>query len=617
MSAFAVIYERSNSPVEPMALDGAMGRLEHRGPDGRDDFLDKRICMGHWHFWTTPEEEGEQQPVQLAGLPFRMVFDGRLDNRTELLNKLDVSLPRGKNMSDAALVLEAYAHWGKDCFERLVGEFALVILDEQKDELVCARDALGDRTLFYAERGTSIVIASEPWAVAGGSNQDIELNENAAAHFFAIKIPEDGQTIFREIYELLPAHIMICNWAGIKKERYWQPEPSRQIRGLSDEEFGEVFLELLDISVRSRMRSLYPIGVQMSGGLDSTSIACLAARAKSPDPLSTVSFVFDELSDCDERNYIQAVQEQYGINSIQILCDDAWPYKDWEKTPEVNRNHPGGSVYYSVRDRVYRKAQDEGLRILLTGSGGDNLYSAGREWLADFLLERKFREAASGLLRQINEIGFLEALSTGHQYLALRRWLDVKIPALNGFVSQRQSPPWLSSTSVEYLAKTRHTRSPFFERHAVLLGLWPAFGSSREAFYAGRYGLELRHPYRDRRLVEFVLSLPAYQLYYGGYYKQILRTSMRGLLPEVIRNRPRPTYLNSLYGRGLERESKFLHTALQNPNAGWRKFIKNKWISKNRDAFIPNARNKNNTEVLIPWLCISYDAWYQTVFVSE
>ena len=171
VSAFAVICEFSDSNAlgHPRAFDRVMERLSHRGPDGSNVSSAHSIKMGYWHFWTTPEEIGEYQPLKLNDLPFRIVFDGRIDNREELFTMLSISSTEGKTLSDAALTLRAYAHWGEDCFKNFVGEFALVIFNEQLNEIVAVRDHLGDRTLFYAFFGTQLVIASEPWAVAGAS----------------------------------------------------------------------------------------------------------------------------------------------------------------------------------------------------------------------------------------------------------------------------------------------------------------------------------------------------------------------------------------------------------------------------------------------------------------
>ena len=236
------------------------------------------VALGHCHFWITPEEVGERQPVGLTGSPFKIVFDGRLDNRAELICRLSILPAEGHLLSDASLILNAYDRWSEHCFEYMIGEFALVIFDEQSKSLVCARDSLGDRTLFYSANGSRIVIASEAQAVADAVGLANSLNENAVAHYFASKVPQDGQTLLNGVYELLPATVMLVDASGQRSQRYWQPDLSRKIRDRSDNEYAEEFRVLLDDSVRCRLRSTAPVGVLMSGGLNSTSVACLAAH---------------------------------------------------------------------------------------------------------------------------------------------------------------------------------------------------------------------------------------------------------------------------------------------------------------------------------------------------
>ncbi len=317
MSGFAVVYERSNAPVEEGVLEKMMNRLVHRGPDGSDVYQAGNIALGHWHFWTTPEEVGEKQPLELPGLPFKLVLDGRLDNRLELMAELGNLSFQGSGLSDAALILHSYERWGEHCFEHFIGPFALAMLDERRNELLCARDALGDRTLFYKLTTNRLLVASEPWALAGAEGRKLVQDDVGVAHYFALEAPEEGQTFFKGIRELLPAQVLAVNLSAERCWQYWQADASANIRYRSDLEYAEHFRSLLEQSVRCCLRSTTPVSVLMSGGLDSTSVACLAARILAPDSLTTFSFVFDELSECDERPYINAVQARWGIRLIQ------------------------------------------------------------------------------------------------------------------------------------------------------------------------------------------------------------------------------------------------------------------------------------------------------------
>ena len=353
MSAFAVLYDYSGSPLEPGLLERVMGRLSHRGPDGQDAFVSGPLAMGHWHFWTTPEEVGERQPLQVDDLPFRLVFDGRLDNREDLFAALSISVEEGRLLSDAALVLRAYAAWGERCVERFIGEFALVLFDEYQHSLFCARDHLGDRTLFYTQHGNRMAIASEPWAVVGAQSAPVELDERAVAHYFALRATPDGQTLFKDVIELLPANVILINEHGLRLQRYWQPDFDRKIRYKTDEEYADHFRDLLEESVRCRMRSTTPVAVLMSGGLDSTSVASLAARMLAPQQLTTISYVFDKFPECDERPYIEAVKQKWNIRSLQVFVDNCCPYQDLR----IDVNDVGGTPYQLHENLGYQQAK--------------------------------------------------------------------------------------------------------------------------------------------------------------------------------------------------------------------------------------------------------------------
>ena len=613
MSAFAVIYEPSNKPTNPAMLERMMMRLSHRGPDGSNSLSTSHTAMGHWHFWATPEDIGEKQPLQLSGTRFKIVFDGRLDNRVDLLASLDCDQEKGNQLSDAALALYAYARWGENCVEHFTGVFAFVILDEEKKQLFCARDPLGDRTLFYAFQGTRVIIASEPWAVAGAHDIEPKFNDSAIAHYFALKATEDGQSLFDGIFELLPAHLMLINASGKKKRPYWKPDFTTKIRYKKDEEYAEHFLSLLRESIQSRIRSSAPIGILMSGGLDSTSVACLAAAMVAPQKLTTLSYVFDELSDCDERIYINAVREQYKTQSIQILCDDTAPYTNWKTWPH-NPNFPEGNPYRLMKERTYKRAQTEGIRVLLTGGFGDTFYKANNDWLIDSIIDKKFLEAGQELKYHIQRDGVSKALTAGYMRQLVKRTLFASF-GKNIFPLRKTSPWWLTDFSNRHLSDVKKNNYYPAERHHLFVDLRASFGTAAEIFNASRHNLELRHPYRDIRLISFIMQIPAYQLYRRGIYKHILRIAMKDILPEIIRTRPHPTVLTSLFLRGHEQEKTLFKGYLETQVAGFKKFVETEQILSRFDEF--DKSQNISTKTLIPFFSVSYEAWYRSRLVAS
>ncbi|MEW5939863.1 MAG: asparagine synthase-related protein [Chloroflexota bacterium] len=610
MSAFAVVYDRNNAPAHAGVLLRVMERLRHRGPDGSDTLITGQAALGHWHFWTTPEEAGERQPLQAEGAPFTIVLDGRLDNRSDLVSELGLDRAQGASLSDAALILRAYQRWGEGCFEHLIGEFALAIYDQARGRLVCARDALGDRVLYYSVRGERVVVASEPWAVAGADDSRVELDERAVAHHFALQTTADGQTLFKNVFEILPAQVRVFGETGQRAWKYWRSDPTRRLRGLSDREYAGEFLRLLDQSVRARMRSTTPVAVLMSGGLDSTSVASLAARMIAPEALMTVSYVFDELPECDERDYIQSMVERWGIRSIQIPCDDAWPYKDWRSWP-FNPNQPEVNPYRWLKERAYRRTHEEGARVLLTGGFGDELYDRGEDWLDELVAEGRLRESARELGVYLRYAGLRWTLDAGF----VQRFVKRRLKALTRGKLHRKPdmPDWLTSTSHRHVTQAL---AASYEHYGNLLGVsWSANGYSRETYFASLHAVDIRHPFHDRRLVEFVLGLPAYQLYYRGMNKIILRNAMRGLLPEKIRVRSQPTFMMPFFFRGVERENAFLQTRFHDPANAWNKYVKTDWVLERWNTPVPAS--KDGPRAIVPWLSFSYDSWYKASTFSN
>ena len=605
MSAFVVFFESASHPVNTESFQPVMERLAHRGPDGRDVLMKERVALGRWHFWITPEEAGERQPLGINGLPYTIVSDCRLDNRTELRLKLGMDPAEGARLSDAALILHAYARWGEACIEHFIGEFAFVIWDETRNALFCARDALGERTLFYSVQETCTVIASEPWAAAGAWGARLDLNDAAVSHFFALRNTQDGQTLFKNVYELLPAHGMWINSGGRRAWRYWRPDPSNRIRNRADREYADQFRALLEEAVRARLRSTTPVGILLSGGLDSGSLACLAARMTAPTPLTSISYVFDELTICDERMFIRSITDRWGLRSIHIPCDDAAPFRDMDRWPH-DPNHPEGNMYRLLKERAYRRASQEGMRVLMPGTFGDDLYCDAEDWLFDLVADGRWRQAAREWKRHVDYYGWRGALNADFTRRIIRR-LANRLPGGKRLRRASPAPPWLRSEAAVHLQSEAGWVAPEFDNKSRILGIPASISSTDEIGAANRNGIELRHPYRDRRLIEFALSIPAYQLYHLGFYKYILRRAMQDILPRPVLSRSQSTFLTPLFLQGWDAERESLRGFFKNPHAAWRNYVREDWLANYLGTeMIPGD---SGPSAVVVWLCISFEHW--------
>lgn len=248
--------------------------LAHRGTDGMGLWCEGPVGLGHRMRWTTPESLHETLPFSRPSEKRAITADARLDNRDELSASLNVS---DRAVSDSTLILLAYDRWGDACPERLLGDFAFVIWDGRREALLCARDPMGVKPLYYHHQPNRLfAFASEIKALLCLAEIPRRLNEQRVADYLVPILEDMEATFFRDIVRLPPGHRLLLDSRGLALQRYWSLDPAREVRLDSDEAYAEAFRTLFTDAVRARLRSAYPVGSLLSGGLDSSSITCAA-----------------------------------------------------------------------------------------------------------------------------------------------------------------------------------------------------------------------------------------------------------------------------------------------------------------------------------------------------
>jgi asparagine synthase (glutamine-hydrolysing) len=621
MSGFVLIYQRDGTPVEAATLGHMMASLKHRGPDGHQLSCHEAVALGHHHFWTTPEEVGECQPLWTTDRRFGLVFDGRLDNRDELLRAMRMEEPGLRQSSDAAIILRAYEQWAEESIARLLGPFALAIYDTVRQRVVCARDPLGDRSLCYYLDECLLLVASEEQALLAHPAVPGELDETTLAYFFAVRAPIDGRTFFEGVHELLPAHNLIVTRDTVQNRRYWAVNPEARLDYRSDTDYGDRFRELLDRSVRRCLRAVGRPAIMMSGGLDSTSIAALAARqlaaSTGPNRLCTISWVFDNFPDCDERNYMDPLIARYNFKAIRVNGDGDWPFRDPFPSGAYNASYPYVDPYHLLKFRLYKAARTNHVRVLLTGVAGDELYTGAENWLLDLLLEHRFIEAGNELLRASRNFGLANVLTSQSLRRVAGRLFDSVPGARRHLRTRNKRKPdklvWLTPYARRHLPEIEEApasatlgRRP--DQHWSILGMYGVLTATIGFSQAAQFDIETRQPYRDRQLVEFMLAIPAHQLYKRQCHKYILRNAMTNLLPANILNRVGPTSLLPFYRFGLmQRSWQHVQTLLNNPGARWRDFVLPEWIEVIAWQSLDNGQD--GPVALLPWRSLSLEQW--------
>jgi asparagine synthase (glutamine-hydrolysing) len=612
MSAVALFYNRTNEPASQQGVEAILGALRHRGPEGCNAVARGNAALGHQHFWNTPEEIGERQPLTDPDYGISIAFDGRLDNRDALLRALRINHGLNQPVSDAALVMRCYLQWGEMCFERLLGAFAIVLIDERVQSVLLARDSLGDRTLFYFLDNSVLVAASEAAAVLAHPAVPHDVDEDTLVRLYAIDLPQAGHSMFEHVREMLPGQALIVLDQNVREFRHWQIDLTRRIRYHHENEYAEHFRDLLTDSVRNQLRSTAQPVLLMSGGYDSASLAVIAARQMA-QPLTTVSWVFDELTDCDERPAINAINQHIGAKPVQFTADGLYPLANWQDWPH-DPSWPLLNAHRALKMRAYRAAASSGARVVLTGAAGDDLFAGSAHWMGEMLRDGRIGAAGSAVARLVSESGLRGAWQNGALRLAVRSMLEL-VPGMKKMLTRRAHPiekAWLTPYARNLLDQQARWAAPEGAHRPsqveTLVSDHAAFGPSAEIHYAALAGIDVRSPHRDRRLIEFMLAIPAYLLNDGQHSKAIVYRAMDGLLPETVRQTRSVGNLTPLFLRGcLEREQAALRHILAPTDAVWRRYVQPDALEAvMRDQWAAGA---GTFVTLLPWFCLALECW--------
>lgn len=549
MSGIAGIYHGDGAPADLKVLETMLARIAHRGPDREGKWADGQVALGHRLLFTTTESLRERQPVTDPDGRWTLVWDGRLDNREELIGVLArEDLPLGSK-TDPELVLGAYRRWGERCPQNLLGDYAFAVWDEEARSLFCVRDRLGLKPFHYTWDGKTFLFASESgplWAALGTSP---EPDDEMVLAFLLREFRESDaeRTLFRGIRRLPPGHSLHLRDGRMRVSRYWNIDPAMETRYAREHEYADHFRCLFQEAVRCRLRSFFPIGALVSGGLDSSAIVCTAEKlcAASDDAIPPIEAftLFGEGEHADERPYFQEVIKATGLKGHSVSAKpEEDPLNGLDDlirrvgSPIIGMGYQGGSDLMAALG-------SRGCRVVLSGDGGDQLLD-GLGSLSDLLtglhLKRFLRETRAMALwygagpREFARVALAAALPPALKYLAKRLLRGVP-------------PGWMNPETARSVRLRERIGSPRLamrfpsvcQADTYLNVTGPYYGLKLEVDErdAAARGMEMRYPFLDSRLVEFVLSIPSDSRMWSGVWKGLLRAAMRGVVPETIRLR--------------------------------------------------------------------------------
>ncbi|HLH77149.1 MAG TPA: asparagine synthase-related protein [Candidatus Binataceae bacterium] len=549
MSGIAAFYRRTGEAVEPPVIDRMLDALAHRGPDARGAWCRDAVGMGQVALHATPEALCERQPLHSAEGEVSLVFDGRLDNREELRASLAAVAIMPRDDSDAELVLGAYRRWGPECAAQLLGDFALALWDGARRQWFCARDILGVKPLCYFADHQLFLCASEIPALFAAGLPVPEPNEGLVGEYLSDCVSSRAETLYQNIFRLPPAHYLIVGARSLHLQRYFELDPGRRLRYRSDREYADHFRVVLETAIRCRLRSHRPIAVYLSGGLDSSSIVGLMADMQHDGRGTGTGFrTFSMVNPGqagDESCYIRAVLDHWKLEGELQL--PATPSGDYFTQQARQRHDVPEFPNISGALGLAQAALHSGSRVVLTGLGGDDWLCAYYTHCADLLLRGHLRELWRQLRVEADSASWWRRVDA-----LVRRGLWPLTPrALRGPLDRLRLP----GTWPPFLRRDFGARIDLASRMAMPSGArrrqWPAdwelhqwFGhgnmiraNEADDLHHAALGLEARHPFHDRRLIEFALALPEEQRWRGVQTKFILRQAMGSRLPTAVGER--------------------------------------------------------------------------------
>ncbi|MCI0724257.1 MAG: asparagine synthase-related protein [Acidobacteria bacterium] len=548
MSVQYGIWHFDGKPIDLKQVERVDATIARYGPDGSNSFSRGSLGMLYRAFHTSSESRIANQPY-VSAQGNVMLWDGRLDNGRDLLKQLPASWRLGA--SDVAIAMTAYEWWGTGCFGKLIGDWALSVWDEREQFLLLAKDFAGSRHLHYCLRCDRVEWCTVFDPLVLLAERVFSVNEEFIVGYLS-ELPPTHVTPYQGI-ESVPASTFVKIQRGrATVHQHWHFNPSDRIRYRTDAEYEEHFRSVFAQSVKRRLRSDTPVLAELSGGMDSSSIVCMAdaviAQGEAETPrLDTISYYNNQEPNWDERPYFNKVEEKRGRQGWHIDVSESGLFLEPMHGPHFCPL-PGASksgLHFEQMRIAYMESA--GSRVVLSGIGGD--------------------ETLGGVPTPIPELGDLlvqgRLICFAHQIKAWslnkkRPWmhllfetvLDVLPRKISQIFKLDITAPWLDPRFSNF----RRAAMCSSELRTHILGALPSFLCNMNTLAALRKQLaisipsfvgpyDVTYPYLDRDLLEFVYSVPRDQILRPGQRRSMMRRALAGVLPKEILDRKRKAYV--------------------------------------------------------------------------
>eukprot|EP01132_Coremiostelium_polycephalum_P005304 gene5304-6605_t len=541
--------------------------ISHRGPDDEGFWVSKHVAFGHRRLIVIDPEGGHQPMIYND---YVLVFNGEIYNYKELREELMLKGHSFKTNSDTEVLLHCYIEWKEECPKYMNGIFAFAVWDQQKQQLYLARDHLGVKPLFYAQRGTSFLFGSELKALLANPLVEPVIDLEGLAELFCLNpFHTPGNGVYKDVHQLLPGHYIIvgkenetCRQPMIKIQRFFYLKSKPHTDSI--DETVETIRRLLIDSVKRQLQSDVPIAAMLSGGVDSSGLVAIAAKEfeKQGRQLDTFSLTFENDEKQFKPDFIRPTRDEpYArlVSDHSKTKHHTVSLKDQEiidnlMVPLKARDYPGIGEIESSISLLFGEMKKTST-VAISGESSDELFSGYGSW---FFNEKLLNTEKFPWL--INFIPPSKVLSEEFQ-------LKIKP---DQFIHQK----YLEAVKeIDFLEGENDIQRKQRQMSHMFISRYLGFMFERKDRNSMTHGYEVRVPYSDYRIAQYLWNVPLEMKSIDGIEKGLLRRALKGLLPDEVLNRKKSGYPANRSLQYLEKVNQMILDILKDPSSPLLRFI--------------------------------------------
>ena len=538
---------RANLDNKDIFLKRMMEAMSQRGPDSQGKYIESEVALGHLRLKIIDLSPNGDQPFFNENKDISLVANAEIYNFVGLRKELESKGHRFRSFSDNEVILHAYEEWGVSCLERLRGMFAFCIWDEKRKKMFLARDRLGIKPLYYYYKNGIFIFASQVRAILSSGLVPKNLSFNGLETYLDYGAIKEPMTIIEDIFSVLPASYMIFERNELRIEQYWDPLKVKSLNAdIKFEELSERIRLLLEESIKIHLVSDVPIGIFLSGGIDSSSLVNMAAKV-SPD-LKTVSAIFKE-KEFNEAFFSRKVAQRYRTLHREVLITDKEVFRNFDYCLEAmdEPTFNGINTYF-----ISQAARQTNLKVALSGLGGDELFCGypGFKRIGKLIrfsaIWNRLPRHLRGILSKSYKMFSPDTTANRKIYDFLRQSYNRHPYFWTRMLFSEEEKIGLSKRPFKIKSQDSN-QSPDFEKLDIINQI--SFLEIKNYmvdillrdtdFMSMAHSLEVRVPLLDHKLVEFIFSIPAKFKIGGRYPKRLLVNSLVSPLPQEVFRRPK------------------------------------------------------------------------------